>query len=53
VLISLTAAGHEALCRGRGLRQAWLIEAMSTLLSAEERQALFKAIDLLDRIVRS
>jgi DNA-binding MarR family transcriptional regulator len=53
VLISVTGAGREALCRGRGLRQAWLIEAMSTLLSAEERQALFKAIDLLDRIVRS
>lgn len=53
VLISLTKPGRAALDRGRGMRQAWFAEAMRTQLNAEERRTLFKAIDLLDRIVRS
>ena len=53
VLISLTRSGRKALGRGRGLRQAWFVDAMTTQLTVEERRTLFKAIDLLDQIVRS
>ncbi|MGI8743831.1 MAG: MarR family winged helix-turn-helix transcriptional regulator [Bryobacteraceae bacterium] len=52
VLISLTRDGRNALKKGRELRQAWLVEAMRTLLNAKERRILIASIDLLDRIVR-
>lgn len=52
VLISLTSAGRKALAHGRGLRQAWLTDAMSTKLDRREQRTLFAAIALLERIVR-
>jgi DNA-binding MarR family transcriptional regulator len=51
VLISLTAAGNEAVDRGRRLRQAWLTDAIRTLLDADERRSLIEAIRLLERVV--
>jgi hypothetical protein len=51
VLVLLTETGAEALDRGRRLRQAWLAEAMTVLLDAEERRTLITAIGLLERIV--
>lgn len=53
VLISLTREGRKALARGRELRQAWLVEAIETLLNARERRTLITSIELLDRIVRT
>jgi DNA-binding MarR family transcriptional regulator len=50
LLVSLTKAGRVALARGRALRQTWLTEAMHSVLTAEERQTLIAAIDLLERI---
>jgi DNA-binding MarR family transcriptional regulator len=51
VLVSLTSAGAEALGAGRELRQAWLTDALSTLLDAKERRQLIAAIGLLERVV--
>ncbi len=51
VLVSLTPTGDAALDRGRRLRQAWLTEAMRTVLDAEERRTLIAAIGLLERVV--
>ena len=51
VLVSLTAAGDEALDRGRRLRQARLSDAIRTLLDDGERERLIAAIGLLERVV--
>lgn len=52
VLISLTAAGRQALDRGRRQRQTWLTQAISTRLDPDERRTLIAAISLLERVVQ-
>ena len=52
MLISLTAAGRQALDHGRRQRQTWLTQAISTRLDPDERRTLIAAISLLERVVQ-
>jgi DNA-binding MarR family transcriptional regulator len=52
VIIALTEAGRDALEAGRGVRQAWIVDAL-TRFSDEERETLAKSLDLLERIARA
>ena len=51
VMISITDPGRQALERGRALRQALLVEAITTRLDPHERDQLFEAITLFERLV--
>jgi DNA-binding MarR family transcriptional regulator len=51
VVVALTQAGGRALAVGRGLRQAWLVQALTTRYTPEERTRITDAIALLERIV--
>jgi DNA-binding MarR family transcriptional regulator len=51
LLISLTEDGKKALEKDFRRREAWLATAMTRYLSAAEREALFYASRLLDRIM--
>jgi DNA-binding MarR family transcriptional regulator len=53
VIIALTQAGRSALETGRGVRQAWIVDAMQRLLDDEERRVLARSLDLLERIARA
>jgi DNA-binding MarR family transcriptional regulator len=53
VIVSLTREGREALEKGRGVRQAWIVDAMTRLLDDGERRALAGSLDLLERIARA
>ncbi|HLW90176.1 MAG TPA: MarR family transcriptional regulator [Roseiarcus sp.] len=53
VIVSLTENGREALEIGRSVRQAWIVDAMTRLLSEDERRALSQSLDLLERIARA
>jgi DNA-binding MarR family transcriptional regulator len=53
VIIALTDAGKAALEAGRGVRQAWIVDAMTRLLDDTERRALAQSLDLLERIARA
>jgi DNA-binding MarR family transcriptional regulator len=53
VIVSLTGAGRAALETGRSVRQAWIVDAMTRLLTAQERRALARSLDLLERIARA
>jgi hypothetical protein len=35
------------------VRQAWIVDAMQRLLDDEERRALARSLDLLERIARA
>jgi DNA-binding MarR family transcriptional regulator len=52
VLISLSPAGHQALLKGRQLRQAWLVSEI-TKLSRTERKTLDDALGLLERFLEN
>lgn len=51
LLISITKDGRRMLQKGRDLRQARIVEAMETLLTAKERRTLVSSLELLERIV--
>ena len=51
VVVDLTDAGRSALAIGRGLRRAWLIEALATRFSPDERKQVMDALGLLQRLV--
>ena len=53
VVVSLTDAGRGALETGRGVRQAWIVDAMRRLLDEKERATLTQSLDLLERIARA
>ncbi len=53
VVVALTQAGQHALAVGRDLRQAWLVQALTTRYTPEERTRLTDAIALLERIVNN
>jgi DNA-binding MarR family transcriptional regulator len=53
VIIALTDPGRVALETGRGVRQAWIVDAMQRLLDDEERRMLARSLDLLERIARA
>lgn len=53
VVVSLTEAGRGALEAGRGVRQAWIADAMTRLLDKKERATLAQSLDLLERIARA
>jgi DNA-binding MarR family transcriptional regulator len=53
VIIALTDAGKAALEAGRGVRQAWIVDALTRLLDDKERRALAHSLDLLERIARA
>lgn len=53
VIIALTEAGRAALEAGRGIRQAWIVDAMTRKLNAQERRLLAQSLDLLERIARA
>ena len=53
VIIALTGPGRAALESGRRVRQAWIVDAMTRLLDAEERRILAQSLDLLERIARA
>jgi DNA-binding MarR family transcriptional regulator len=53
VVVSLTEAGRAALETGRGVRQAWIVDAMTRLLDDKERAVLAQALDMLERIARA
>jgi DNA-binding MarR family transcriptional regulator len=49
-LISVTVAGHDLVGRARSDRNAWLGRAIDAVIPAEDRAALDKAIELLERL---
>jgi DNA-binding MarR family transcriptional regulator len=49
-LISITVAGHDLVGRARSDRNAWLGRAIDAVIPAEDRPALDKAIELLERL---
>ena len=51
VVVALTPAGQRALTVGRDLRQAWLVQALATRFTPDERTRITDAIILLERIV--
>lgn len=51
VVVALTDAGHGALVIGRDLRQAWLVHALATRFTPQERTKITEVIALLERIV--
>jgi DNA-binding MarR family transcriptional regulator len=51
VAVELTDAGRSALAIGRRLRRAWLIEALATRFSPDERRRVMDALELLQRLV--
>lgn len=51
VLVTLTDVGRSALTIGRELRQAWLVDALATRFTLEERRRVIDAIELLERII--
>lgn len=53
VIIALTEAGRAALEAGRGVRQAWIVDAMTKKLNGQERRLLAQSLDLLERIARA
>jgi DNA-binding MarR family transcriptional regulator len=53
VIVALTEAGRAALETGRRVRQAWIVDAMTRLLTERERRTLAKSLDLLERIARA
>jgi DNA-binding MarR family transcriptional regulator len=52
-LVSLTDSGRAVLEAERRRRDGWLAQAMASELSAEEREALMRALPLLRRLVES
>ena len=53
VVVSLTETGRGAPVMGRGVRQAWIVDAMARRLNEEERAILTQSLDLLERIARA
>ena len=53
IIVALTEAGRAALEAGRSTRQAWIVDAMRTLLDAKERRLLAQSLELLERIARA
>lgn len=51
VVVALTRAGQRALAVGRDLRQAWIVQALTTRFTPQERTRIIDAITLLERIV--
>jgi DNA-binding MarR family transcriptional regulator len=52
VIVALTEAGRDALEAGRGVRQAWIVDALAQF-SRAERESLAVSLDLLERIARA
>ncbi len=48
--ISVTVAGHDLVDQARADRNAWLDRAIHAVIPAEERPALAKAIELIERL---
>ena len=53
LLVSITRAGRKLFDAAADSRNAWLARAIATEVSAKERPALAKAIDLLERLAAS
>ena len=51
VMVALTQQGRRALAIGRDLRQEWLVHALATRFTPQERAKVIEAITLLERIV--
>ncbi len=49
-LLSATVAGHDLVDRARADRNAWLDRAIEAVIPLEDRPALDKAIELLERL---
>ncbi len=49
-LISVTAVGHDLVAQARADRTAWLDRAIEAVIPPEDRPALDKAIELLERL---
>lgn len=53
LLVSITRAGRKLFDAAADSRNAWLARAIAAEVSAKERPALAKAIDLLERLAAS
>jgi DNA-binding MarR family transcriptional regulator len=53
ILIELTERGHDTLVDDRQRREGWLARAIETELTAEEQDALMRAVPLLRRLTQS
>lgn len=53
IVIAVTTAGRRILTEDLGARQAWLERAMATALSAEERETLVRAADVMMKLAFS
>ena len=53
LLVSITRAGRKLFDAAADSRNAWLARAIASEVSAKERPALAKAIDLLERLAAS
>jgi len=53
ILIELTDQGSRTLADDRRRREGWLARAISTELSADEREILIRAVPLLRRLAQS